>query len=91
MPRLNDTTIGYYQIAARNISTAFIPYYKTAASSWSDTKSGVGKIIKEQQVRMSEAMGLLGRTMGRGTTLITRKELKTLDRLLDEIKKVHGQ
>ncbi|MHA1592010.1 MAG: hypothetical protein ACTSUP_06030, partial [Candidatus Heimdallarchaeaceae archaeon] len=89
--KLDDITIGSYQTIGLNVTTAYIPYYKDAAVLYSDTTKGAGKIIKDQQLRIADIMGLLGRTLGSGVTPITRKELKKLDNLLEELKKVHKQ
>ena len=91
MPKLDDITIGNYQIIASNMASAFVPYYGDVADLYSDTEKGVGKVVKEQQIRIADVMGLLGRVLGRGVTLVTQKELEKLNNLLNEIKEVHKQ
>ena len=89
MPELDDITLGNYQIIAASIANSYIPYYKNVATFYSDTKKGVGRVVKEQQGRFIESLGLLARAEGRGHTLITKKELKRLNFLLENIKKNH--
>jgi len=91
MPNLDDVTIGNYQIAAMNIANSYIPYYRNIAAKYTDTKQGVGKVVQEQQVRCKKALSLLARVEGRGATPITRKELKELNKLLENIKESHVQ
>ena len=91
MANLDDITIGNYQVLAANITRAYMPYYKNLATVYLDTEKGVGKIIREQQIRMSDMMGLLARVEGRGVTPITRKELKNLESLRSELYKAHKQ
>jgi len=91
MAKLDDITIGNYQVLTTNITKAYIPYYKNLAAVYSDTKKGTGKVIREQQIRMADMLGLLARVEGRGVTPITRKELKKLENLRTKLYEAHKQ
>lgn len=88
---LDDITIGNYQIVAANIANAYIPYYRDVSTAYPDITEGIGKVAREQQVKLARILGLLGRAMGRGVTSITKKELEELNELIEEVKEVHKQ
>jgi len=91
MAKLDDITIGNYQVLAANITRAYIPYYRNIATAYSDTEKGVGKVIREQQIRMADMLGLLARVEGKGVTPVTRKELKNLESLRKSWQEAHKQ
>ena len=91
MMKLDDITFGNWQVFRMNLTGVVTPYYNKVAAAFSDTEKGVGKLVKEQQERISAMVGLLARMEGKGVTPITRKELKKLENLNVEFRKVHKQ
>lgn len=91
MAKIDDITFGNWQVFRKNLTDAVMPYYTRISAAFSDPSRGVGKVVVQQRKRVSEMLGLLARMEGRGLTPITRKELKRLDKLNIEFRKIHGQ
>ncbi len=89
--KFDNITLGNWQIFRKNLTDAVMPYYTRVATAFSDTSKGVGKVVGEQQARVSDMLGLLARMEGKGHTPITKKELKRLDKLNTEFRQTHGQ